>query len=275
MRLDAAAVYEPASRVEAGTRPEQLRPIAYRCVVDRLRTSNARRAVASIAFVLAIGLIGGACGGASDSSDDVAIDDTRPTTTVMPSATAAAVVIPTSTPLPTVTPPPTLTPVPLEAPTPSTVLLTTAFTNSSKVTTVGIDEVFFGMTPEEAAEAASTTWVGEPADDSTCYLVTPATGPEGVTLWVVDGRIERVDIEHPDIRTPSALGLGNTEDELQSQLGDRVAFETRGDGGTNATFTPADPGDREFRIVFELVDDKVVRYRSGRVSVIDRAVAGC
>lgn len=165
---------------------------------------------------------------------------------------------------------------PLEAPTPSAVLLTTAFTNSSKVTTVGIDEVFFGMTAEEAAEAASTEWVrDEGSTSTTCYLVTPSTGPEGVTLWIVDGRVERLDIEHPDIRTPSTLGIGNTLAELQSQLGGRLDSKTEADGSATATFAPTDPGDREFRIIFELVDDHVVSYRSGRIGIVDRPIADC
>lgn len=154
-------------------------------------------------------------------------------------------------------------------------LLTTAFTNSSKVTTVGIDEVFFGMTADAAAEAASTEWTELPSTSGTCYRVTPASGPDGITLWVVDGHVERLDIEHPDLRTPSQLGLGNTAAELQSQLGDRLTIEPTGDGGQTATFTPTDPGDREFRIIFELEDDQVVSYRSGRIGVIERSPAGC
>jgi len=155
------------------------------------------------------------------------------------------------------------------------VLLTTAFTNSSKVTTVGIDEVFFGMKPEVAGAAASTDWVEIPSSSGTCYRVTPSLGPEGVTFWVVDGFFERLDIEHPDLRTPSQLGLGNTTEELQTQLGDRLTVESNGDGTKVATFTPTDPGDRDFRIIFELEDDVVVRYRSGRVGVVQRAPESC
>lgn len=140
---------------------------------------------------------------------------------------------------------------------------------------MGIDEVFFGMTPEDAAEAASTAWVPIPSSSGTCYRVTPAKGPEGVTLWVVDGHVERLDIEHPDIRTPSQLGLGNTEAELRSQLGERLTVDTSGDGTQVATFAPTDPGDRDFRIIFELVDDQVVRYRSGRIGIVQRAAEGC
>lgn len=221
-------------------------------------------------IVASIALLATSCGG---GSDDVAVDSAEPTAAA--SATPAPVVVPTSTPQPTPTPLPTLTPVPLDAPTPSAVLLTTAFTNSSKVTTVGIDEVFFGMTAEDAAEAASTEWVNDGSASATCYTVTPINGPEGVTLWIVDGRVERLDISHPDIRTPSTLGLGNTLAELRSQLGGRLTSEETADGTVEATFTPTDPGDREFRLVFELVDDQVVRYRSGRIGIISRAPAEC
>lgn len=233
---------------------------------SRSRCSLARRLLA-----VALGLVvaSTACGGDDDSSSAT-------TESVTPTPRdATAIVVPTSTPLPTPTPLPTSTPVPLDAPTPSSVLLTTAFTNDSKVTTVGIDEVFFGMTAEEAAEAASTEWVTDGAVSTSCYLVTPANGPEGVTLWVVDGRVERVDIEHREIRTPSHLGIDNTLAELTSQLGGRLTSEERDDGTVIATFTPSDPGDREFRVVFELVDDRVVRYRSGRIGTIERPVADC
>ncbi len=221
------------------------------------------------------------CGGSNGGSDDSEQSTQQVESTVEaeptsePEPTPTDVEIETSTPLPTVTPLPTSTPEPLKAPTPSTVLLTTAFTNSSQVTTVGIDEVFFGMTPDEAADAASTTWVELPSGNGQCYRVTPADGPDRVTLWVVDGFMERLDIEHPDIRTRSQLGVGNTLAELRGQLGDRLTVEATGDGGQVATFTPSDEGDAEFRLIFELEDDTVVRYRSGRIGIIQRAAESC
>ena len=226
----------------------------------------------AIVVLTAVLLRGG--GGSAETVNAGEVADTQVTRTPDREPTSA-VAVATSTPLPTVTPLPTSTAEPLEAPTPSTVLLTTAFTNSSKVTTVGIDEVFFGMTPDAAAEAASTEWVELPTSSGTCYRVTPASGPEGITLWIVDGHVERLDIEHPDLRTPSQLGLGNTSAELQGQLGERLTIESTGDGTQTATFTPTDPGDRDFRIIFELVDDQVVRYSSGRIGVIERSPAGC
>lgn len=254
------------------------------------RTLGTPRIVLAALFAVVLMLFLAGCGGSdgtdgnteqradevdADTDDTDDADETEPEATEEPDPTPTEVVIATSTPLPTATPLPTSTPEPLEAPTPSTVLLTTAFTNSSQVTTVGIDEVFFGMTPEEAAEAASTEWIEMPSGNGQCYRVTPANGPDRVTLWVVDGFMERLDVEHPDIRTRSKLGIGNTVAELRSQLGDRLTVETSGSGGQVATFTPSDEGDAQFRLVFELEDDKVVRYRSGRVGIIDRAPESC
>lgn len=239
-------------------------------------------------MLCAVVLLAAACGG-SDAGEETTEGDQVETApdatpvvvpdeadvTPIPDDEDEPIVVPTSTPLPTATPLPTSTPVPLDAPTPSAILLGSAFTNDSKVTTVGIDEVFFGMSAEEAAEAASTEWVGLSSSTSTCYKVVPSTGPEGVVLWIVDGFVERIDIANAEIRTPSQLGIGRTLEELQSQLGDRLTDEAAEDGTVIATFTPADAGDADFRIIFELVDDSVVRYRSGRVGVVERAQDEC
>lgn len=281
MRLTRGA---PATMVFSRRRaPNRCRMSPSVSCVSTQPVSNLRRWVivgATLLFALVFAGCGGSDGatGDTDGAIDGVIDtedSTGAATPIPEDDPDEPVVVPTSTPVPTPTPLPTATPIPLDAPTPSAILLDAAFTNNSKVTTVGIDEVFFGMTAEESAEAASTEWVGDPSPTSNCYQVVPSNGPDGVTLWIVDGRVERLDIEHPDIRTPSQLGLGNTLDQLQSQLGDRLSSETDEAGTTIATFTPSDPGDREFRIIFELVDDQVARYRSGRIGIVDRAADGC
>lgn len=229
-----------------------------------------------VALLAAVVLLGAACG-----SNDETVDDTaeptpvlEPTATPEPEPSATPIVLPTSTPGPTATPTPAG---PLESPTPSAILLTTAFTNYSKVTTVGIDEIQFGMYETDAALAASTSWtrVDDGFGGPNCYAVAPSNGPEGVELWIYYGRVERVDIAHPDLRTPSHLGLGNTLVELQGQLGERLDYIDNSDGSVTATFTPADEGDNEFRIVFELVDDQVVTYRSGHQKVINLTRGEC
>jgi len=232
-----------------------------------------------VAVFAALALLATACG--SNEGGDETVDDTtdtaevaEPTATEEPEPSATPIVLPTSTPGPTATPTPSG---PLESPTPSAILLTTAFTNYSKVTTVGIDEVQFGMYETDAALAASTSWtrIDDGFGGPNCYAVAPSNGPEGVELWIYYGRVERVDIEHPDLRTPSHLGLGNTLVELQGQLGSRLDYVDNSDGSVTATFTPSDEGDSEFRIVFELEEDQVVRYRSGRQNVVNLTRGEC
>ncbi len=221
---------------------------------------------------MTVAAIAAACGGSDDTlttSEAETAEVVAETSTPRPTRTQVSV--PTSSPLPSATSLPTATALPLDAPTPAVIILEGAFTNSSRVTTVGIDEVFFGMQAAEAAEAASTEWVGEPNDDSDCYLVTPIDGPDRITLWVVNGRIEAVDIAHPEIRTPSKFGVGNTLEELQTQLGDRLTTTNNANGSVTATFTPTDDGDKDYRLIFEVVDNRVASYRAGRVGVVDRS----
>lgn len=248
--------------------------MTYRLALMSLQRMYRDVAVRSLALFAALVLLAAACGSDDPATESTETDNVEPTATVEPEPTATPIVLPTSTPGPTATPTPAG---PLENPTPSAILLTTAFTNYSKVTTVGIDEVQFGMYETDAALAAGTSWnrIDEGFGGSNCYAVAPSNGPEGVELWVYYGRVERVDISHPDLRTPSAMGLGNTLVELQGQLGARLEHVDNNDGSVTATFTPTDDGDNDFRIVFELVDDQVVNYRSGRQNVVNLTRAEC
>lgn len=145
-----------------------------------------------------------------------------------------------------------------------------AFDQRSRVSTVGIGSVYFGMSPEEAAERAGTTWEGVPTGGADCYVVTPANGPPGVALWVYHGTFERVDIDTPLLRTPSGLGVGTHLGELQSRLGDKLVVEEHPllAGWTLATFVPTDPNDAAFRIAFDISGGEVIRFRTGRTEIV-------
>lgn len=184
-------------------------------------------------------------------------DTTTVTTDTADTAVATAVVPPTA----------------VEA----TILADAAFTASSKITTAGLDEVFFGMTPETAAQAASTSWVGLPETGSwpTCVVVTPSNGPDGVSFWVKNGTMERVNVSHPSIRTRSGFGVGTPLTDLQNGIGANLTVTDFADGTQTAEFTPSDPGDAAFRIIFDLSGGEVFRFRSGRVGVVDLPEGSC
>ncbi len=151
----------------------------------------------------------------------------------------------------------------------------TAFDERSKVSTVGIGSVFFGMSPEEAAERVGTAWAGRPEGGADCYVITPTNGPPGVALWVYHGTVERVDIDTPLLRTPSGLGVGTHLGELRSSLGDKLVVEEHPylAGWILATFVPTDPNDAAFRIAFDISGGEVIRFRAGRTEIV--ALEGC
>ena len=152
-----------------------------------------------------------------------------------------------------------------------------AFDSRSRVTTVGIGDVYFGSWFRDAEAAARTEWVGIP--DGTipeCLVVTPVNGPEGVEVWLWRGYVERVDISNSDIRTRSGYGVGTSLDSLREALGNRLRETVNSDGTTTAEFVPADPGDAVFRIVFEVsAEGDVTSYRSGRATLINTAEEDC
>ena len=152
-----------------------------------------------------------------------------------------------------------------------------AFTNRSKVSTVGIDVVSFGDWHQVAAAEARTTWVGlEEGSLPNCVVVTPSNGPEGVELWLLQGYVERVDLTNPDLRTLSGYGIGTELATLMDALGDKLEVEEHEDGSKTATFVPVDESDAVYRIVFEIgFEDTVTSYRSGRATLIDRTKDTC
>lgn len=208
-------------------------------------------------LIAAIGLA--SCGGDGDESADPTVDPTE----IEVDATATATA-------------PTPTPLPEPTPTVGVRLADTAFTNQSKVTTAGIDELIFGMEALGAAEAASTAWIGVPESATwpQCFVVVPGNGPEGISFWVWDRTVERLDITQPALRTRSGYGVGTKLTQLQTDLGSLITVTTADDGSQFATFTPSDPSDL-YRLIFEVENGEVVRYRSGRTGIVELGPEAC
>lgn len=140
-----------------------------------------------------------------------------------------------------------------------------AFTGRSKLSTVGIDEVFFGMAVDLAAEAASTEWAGAPSPLTSCYFVQPGNGPDGISFMVWDGFVERVDITNPILTTRSGAGVGSTEDQLRDLFGAQLESVSP----TTLAFVPTDEADAEFRIYFEIDGGEVTSLKAGRLAQVE------
>ncbi|MCY4164129.1 MAG: hypothetical protein OXE93_07975 [bacterium] len=237
-----------------------------------------------ITLTTALALLLAGCGNDNDSADQ-AIST--------PTATAAVVVTappPLATPAPTPAPQePVATPtpiptaviiedsldeadsetVPLDVPQPLD-LSQPAFSSADKLSTIGLGAMYFGMTPEEAAEAIPTLWTGTDGEDTPrCYLLAPANGPSNVVVTVYNGRIERIDITNPDISTRSGARVGSTEAQLTELFGQKLIVTPHTDGtGNTIEFVPVDESDRDYRVTFETNGTTVTSMRAGRLPAV-------
>jgi hypothetical protein len=247
---------------------------------DRSRSLRADLTTAGIVAV-AVGLlfVAASCGGAGPElgasatstpaevpTPTVAPAETNPEpTAATPGADADPTPSPTSTPTPAPgTPRPTATPADVSGP--------PAFTSASKLTTAGLDEVFFGDTVDAAAERVGTTWVGVPAPgaEPLCYTIQAAGEPRGVVFTVSSGHIERVDVTTDIITTRSGAGVGSTPAELAALFPGRLETNTVV-GGTEIVFVPESEADQAYRIIWTTDGTAVVAMRAGRVPVVDPA----
>ena len=137
----------------------------------------------------------------------------------------------------------------------------------SPVTTVGFGAVTFGLTVAGAQQAAGTAMIALEAE-SDCYRVVAHRGPEGVTFLVHEGTIERVDIDSGPVTTRSGVGIGTAESTITDLFGDKIQSQTRPDGSTDLIYVPVDPGDRNYRVVFNVVDGAVRSFKSGKIPVV-------
>lgn len=245
-------------------------------------SSSRRRVARLLGLSLTVALIAGACSRGDNAGTVLADAELKPTATAvilgtLPSPTPTVFVAPTVDPAAAEPAFPTSTPAPTgPTPTVTVILSDAAFTNSSRVTTVGLDEVFFGMSPDEAAAAASTSWDGVPQGSwPNCFVITPSNGPDGVSFWVWNRTVERVNISNAGIRTRSGYGVGTKLIELQNALGSNLVITDFDDGLQVAEFIPSDPTDAQFRLIFEAQNGEVFRFRSGRDGPVGMPDSAC
>ncbi|MBC8363480.1 MAG: hypothetical protein H8E59_00580 [Actinobacteria bacterium] len=209
-------------------------------------------AVAGIALILvAFVLFLGTCGqSGEDASSTTSTTSTSTTSTTSTSTTTTTT---------------TLDPASLGTLPPVEGIGSPTLDSASSVSTVGLDTVQFGMTAAVAQRAAGSRFTPI-TPIGFCYLVTPDDAPEGITFWIVDGTLERVDIDTADISTRSGGRIGRTEEWIRGAWPEHIQTSPLpDDSGNLLAFVPKDESDRDFRIMFQTDGEKVVRMWSGRL----------
>lgn len=141
------------------------------------------------------------------------------------------------------------------------------------VTPRGIGPVTAGMTVAEA-RAALGSELPAPAD-SECDYITPAIGPRGVQLMVVDDHVVRVDVRDSTVATSEGAWVGYPEAKVEELYKGRVAVTPQKYTlGHYLTVTPAAAADSQFRLIFESDSGRVRSFRAGILPMVEW-VEGC
>lgn len=109
-----------------------------------------------------------------------------------------------------------------------------------------------------------------------CSYVRSSALPEGIGVMFAGGRVVRIDVFGPNIRTASGAGIGDTEEKIKSLYPDRISvgphkYEPE---GHYLKFLPADAADQGYGIIFETDGKKVTSFRTGTRTAI-ALVEGC
>ena len=181
-----------------------------------------------------------------------------------PATTAASTPATTAGPRPTTAPPAT-----------SATTVTTRperLTSDSRLSLDGIGPVRVGMTLAEASAAGGVPLrLFDQPPGPECRYAGPERGSalgDELGFMVYEGRIVRIDVGvmGPDrIRTVSGIGKGATEAEVLRTYPGRIRTEAHPyvQGGKWLIYMPADASYRHLTMVFEVVEGRVMTFRSG------------
>lgn len=133
--------------------------------------------------------------------------------------------------------------------------------------TTGLGPIQIGMTLEDLEEVGLTPIAIEGSGDGACQYYRIQGNSEPIGLMVIEDRILRIDVWPGSLtETRSGAKIGSTEADLVRIYGNRLeATANPVTLGKTIVFTPRDPGEDLFRLVFETDDrGEVVQYRAGQ-----------
>jgi len=148
----------------------------------------------------------------------------------------------------------------------------------ASVKTTGLGPIQVGMTIEDVAEAGiDLVPLEQPVGDGICQYYRVEDSSEPIGFMAVDGKLIRIDVWQGSlVATRSGIGIGSSEADIYAQYPGRIEatqnVETR---GSTLVFTPEDPGEDVYRLVFETdAAGRVTEYRAGQFPAVTWA-NGC
>ncbi len=152
-------------------------------------------------------------------------------------------------------------------------------TEQSKVLINGIGPVRVGMTVEQASRASGTQLIRDnyTGGSENCFYVHPKSFSENIEFMVTNGRISRVDIlGNKRITTVKGARIGDTESRIKSLYPGQIKYVVASDGvGYHLlAFIPKDKRDRNYRLIFQIYNNRVSDFQAGKLPEVEYS-EGC
>ncbi len=145
----------------------------------------------------------------------------------------------------------------------------------SPISTEGIGPILVGMTVSEAEKAGDIKLDFGGYQTGTCrYGSTKSL--KDIDFMFSKGTLARVDVGNPLTKTLSGVGVGDSEADVFAAYGEQLERDANYYDPENAsylTYVPEDSSDNT-RVLFDVMDGKVINIRAGRLPEINY-VEGC
>ena len=152
---------------------------------------------------------------------------------------------------------------------------------NSRIDLKGLGALRILMTPAEVEKVSGIKLVNEGAwpTNQRCYYLNPVNNKQlKIGFMVQQGKIVRIDIQRlSPIKTLSGAGNGFSVAQIKSLYGERITERVHpyiGERGSYLIFTPKDDFDRNYGIIFETYEGKVIQYRVGLEDAVS-LIEGC
>ncbi|PSR18315.1 hypothetical protein C8255_07965 [filamentous cyanobacterium CCP3] len=143
--------------------------------------------------------------------------------------------------------------------------------------TTGLGPIRIGMDLDDLEAAGLTPVAIAEASNGQCQYYRIQDYGEPIGLMAIDNQVLRVDVWPGSLTaTRSGIRIGSTERDLVRAYGEQLEATTNpATLGKTVVFTPQDPGEDVYRLVFETDDrGKVTQFRSGQFPSVTWA-EGC
>ena len=136
--------------------------------------------------------------------------------------------------------------------------------------------VHFGITLDEASALLGERLQADTTNSGACTYVFAKATPH-VAFMVIEGRIQRVDIDSAGVETISGAHVGVSEDEVRALYPGRIRTQPHqytGPEGHYLIYVPRDAADAGFGLIFETNGRVVLNFRAGLQPAVGY-VEGC